>query len=238
MKSGVKVSLRDELIIPERLFALRDEAYGDFTAKLVPNVPREQIIGVRTPALRGLARELSGTAEAADFLAALPHTYLEENHLHGFLLERIRDYTACVKALDAFLPYIDNWATCDCIGPACFKKNHARLIVDVRRWLLSERLYTKRFAIRMLMNHFLDADFRPEYLDLVAAIRTDEYYLRMMQAWYFATALAKQYDAALPHIEQKRIEPWTHSKAIQKAVESYRITDAQKAYLRTLKTER
>ena len=222
----------------DRLFALRDEAYGDFTAKLVPNVPREHVIGVRTPALRELAKELSGTSEAADFLAALPHTYLEENHLHGFLIERIRDYHACIAALDAFLPYIDNWASCDCIGPGCFKKNHGRLLVDVRRWLFSEKLYTKRFAIRMLMNHFLDADFRPEYLDLVAAIQTDEYYLCMMQAWYFATALAKQYDAALPYLEQKRLAPWTHNKVIQKAVESYRITDAQKAYLRTLKTER
>ena len=227
--------LRGDLNICDRLFVLRDEAYGDFTAKLVPNIPREQIIGVRTPALRSLAKELSGTAEAAAFLAELPHGYLEENHLHGFLIERIRDYGACVEALDAFLPCVDNWATCDCIGPACFKKNHARLVADVRRWLDSEHLYTKRFAIRMLMNHFLDEGFRPEYPDWVAAIQSDKYYLRMMQAWYFATALAKQYDTALPYLQEKRLELWTHNKAIQKAVESYRVSDGQKAYLKTLK---
>ena len=231
------VSLRDDLRIQDRLFVLRDEAYGDFTAKLAPNVPRERVIGVRTPELRTLAKELSGTAEASAFLKELPHFYLEENHLHGFLLERIKDYDACVEALDDFLPFVDNWATCDCIGPACFKRNHARLIGDVRRWLKCDPLYTKRFAIRMLMNHFLDEDFRPEYLDRVAGIETEEYYLRMMQAWYFATALAKQYEAALPYIEQKRLAPWTHNKAIQKAVESYRVSDERKAYLKTLKVK-
>lgn len=235
MKSGVSEPLRGDLKISDRLFALRDEAYGDFTAKLVPNVPGEVIIGVRTPALRSLAKELSGTEEASAFLAALPHTYLEENHLHGFLIERIRDYDACVKALDAFLPHVDNWATCDCIGPACFKKNHARLIADIRRWLDSGHLYTRRFAIRMLMNHFLDEDFRPDYLDLVAALRTEEYYLYMMQAWYFATALAKRYDAALPYLEEKRLEPLTHNMAIRKAVESYRVSDGHKTHLKTLK---
>ena len=221
--------------VRDRLFALRDEAYGDFTAKLVPNVPRGNIIGVRVPALRKLAKELSGSAEAAAFLKTLPHAYLEENHLHGFLIERIRDYGRCLAALDAFLPFIDNWATCDSIGPACLGRDRARLIGDVRRWLDSERLYTKRFAIRMLMNHFLDADFRPEYLARVAAIRTEEYYPGMMQAWYFATALAKQYEAALPYIEQGRLEPRTHNKAIQKAVESRRVSEARKAYLKTLR---
>ena len=221
--------------VQNRLFAMQDLPYRDFTAKLLPNIDRARIIGVRTPALRSLAKELSGTAEADAFLGALPHLYLEENHLHGFLIERIRDYGECVAALDVFLPYIDNWATCDCISPACFRKNRARLLADVRRWLDSGRLYTGRFAVRMLMNHFLDEDFRPEYLDWVAGIETEEYYLRMMQAWYFATALAKQYNAALPYIEQKRLEPWTHNKAIQKSVESYRVSDERKAYLRTLR---
>ena len=224
--------------IRDRIFALRDEGCRDFNAKLVPNIEKERVIGVRTPALRSLAKELSGTAEASAFLTELPHFYLEENHLHGFLIERIRDYDACIRALDAFLPFVDNWATCDCIGPACFKRNHARLIEDARRWLLSDALYTRRFAIRALMNHFLEDDFRPEHLDWVAGIKTEEYYLRMMQSWYFATALAKQYDVALPYIEERRLEPWTHSKAIQKAIESYRITDEQKAYLRTLKHRR
>ncbi len=224
--------------IRERLFALRDGEYRAFTAKLVPDVEDARVIGVRTPALRALARELSGTAEAAAFLAELPHFYLEENHLHGFLVERVRDYGACVRALDAFLPFVDNWATCDCVSPACFRKNRARLIEDVRRWLGSEALYPRRFAIRMLMNHFLEEDFRPAYPDWVAGIETEEYYLRMMQAWYFATALAKQYEAALPYLERRRLAPWTHNKAIQKAVESDRIGAEQKAYLKTLKIKR
>ena len=221
--------------IQDRLFALQDGKFRDFNAALIPNIEKERVIGVRTPELRKLARELSGTAEASAFLRELPHFYLEENHLHGFLLERIKDYDACVAALDAFLPFVDNWATSDCIGPACFRRNHMRLIGDARRWLESDRLYAKRFAIRMLMNHFLDADFRPEYLARVAAIRTEEYYLGMMQAWYFATALAKQYEAALPYIEQGRLEPRTHNKAIQKAVESRRVSEARKAYLKTLR---
>ena len=220
-----------------RLFALRDETYGDFSAKLIPTADRDRIIGVRTPALRALAKELAGTAEAEEFLRALPHPYLEENHLHAFLIERIRDYDACVAALDAFLPFVDNWATCDCMSPACFKKQHARLIRDVRRWLDSDALYTVRFGLRMLMNHFLDGDFRPEYLDWAAEPETEAYYLRMMQAWYFATALAKQYEAALPFLESRRLEAWTHNKAIQKAVESYRNSDGQKAYLRTLRVK-
>ena len=221
--------------VRDRLLAMRDLSYRDFTAKLIPNVEKERVIGIRTPVLRAFAKDFAGEQEAAEFLRALPHFYLEENHLHGFLIERIRDYGECVAALNAFLPYIDNWATCDCIGPVCFKKNHARLIGDARRWLDSGRLYTGRFAVRMLMNHFLDEDFRPEYLDWVAGIETEEYYLRMMQAWYFATALAKQYNAALPYIEQKRLEPWTHNKAIQNSVESYRVSDERKAYLRTLR---
>ena len=211
---------RDSMNIQDRLFALQDGKYRDFNAALIPNVPKEHVIGVRTPELRKLARELSGTAEASAFLGELPHFYLEENHLHGFLIERIKDYDACVAALDAFLPF-----------------DHARLIGDARRWLESDRLYTKRFAIRMLMNHFLDEDFRPEYPGWVAGIETEEYYLRMMQAWYFATALAKQYEAALPYIEQKRLESWTHDKAIQKAVESFRVSDERKAYLKTLKVK-
>ena len=224
--------------VQKELFALRDEAYGDFTAKLIPTMDRERVIGVRTPALRAFAKDFAKRPEAAEFLKELPHFYLEENALHAFLIERSRDYDACIAALDAFLPYVDSWATCDSLSPACFKKNHTRLISDVRRWLDSDRLYTARFGLGMLMAHFLDGDFAPEYLDWVAAIETEEYYLRMMQAWYFATALAKQYDAALPYLENRRLDPWTHNKTIQKAVESYRITDEQKAYLKTLRIKR
>jgi len=221
--------------VQEALFALQDEGYRDFTAKLVPTVGAERVIGVRTPALRKLAAELAGTPEAEDFLSRLPHVYLEENNLHAFLIERIRDFDACAAALDAFLPHVDNWATCDCLNPACFRKSRARLVGVVRRLLDGGGLYPRRFAVRMLMAHFLDADFQPEYPEWVAGIETEEYYLRMMQAWYFATALAKQYEAVLPYLEQRRLEPWTHGRTIRKAIESYRISDAQKAYLRTLR---
>ena len=218
-----------------RLFALRDEGYRDFTAKLLPTVEKERIIGIRTPDLRAFAKDFAKEPEAAAFLRELPHVYFEENGLHAFLIEKIRGYDECIAALDAFLPFVDNWATCDSLSPACFKKNHERLIADALRWLESERLYTVRFGIGVLMGHFLDGDFRPEYLERVAAIETEEYYLRMMQAWYFATALAKQYEAAVPYLEGRRLAPWTHNKTIQKAVESYRVTDGQKAYLKTLR---
>ena len=221
--------------VQEALFALRDETYGDFTAKLIPTVDRERIIGVRAPALQRFAKDFAKSPGAADFLQALPHFYLEENGLHAALVNGIRDYDACIAALDAFLPYVDNWATCDSLGPACFQKQHARLIEDVRRWMASGRLYTVRFGIGVLMAHFLDGDFSPEYLDWVAEIETEEYYLRMMQAWYFATALAKQYGAALPYLENRRLDHWTHNRTIQKAVESRRISDEKKGYLRTLR---
>ena len=224
--------------LQEKLFALRDEGYRDFSSKLIPSVPPERVIGVRTPALRAFAKDFANTPEAADFLRALPHFYLEENNLHAFLIERIRDYDACVAALDAFLPYVDNWATCDLMSPKALGRDRARLIGDVRRWMASGQLYTVRFGIGMLMAHFLDGDFRPETLDAVAAIKTEEYYLRMMQAWYFATALAKQYEAALPVLEAGRLEPWTHNKAIQKACESRRISTERKTYLKTLKKKK
>lgn len=224
--------------IQQRLFALQDLKYRDFQAKLMPTVDKETIIGVRTPELRKLTKELKGTAEAADFLRTLPHEYYDENNLHGFLLCEIKDYGECVAALDAFLPQVDNWATCDLMSPKCFKRHKAELIKDIRRWMASDELYTVRFGIEMLMSHFLDEDFFPESLSWVASIRSEEYYLRMMQAWYFATALTKQYDAALPYIEEHRLEDWTHNKAIQKSLESYRIPGEQKEYLRTLKIKK
>ena len=224
--------------LQRELFALQDPGYRDFTAKLIPTVEKERVIGIRTPALRAFARDFAKRPEAAAFFKELPHFYLEENGLHAALVNSIRDYDACIAALDAFLPFVDNWATCDSLGPACFKKQHRRLIGDVRRWMASDRLYTARFGIGMLMAHFLDGDFAPEQLDWVAAIETEEYYLRMMQAWFFATALARQYEAALPLLEQRRLEDWTHNKTIQKAVESFRISAEQKAYLKTLRIKR
>ena len=224
-----------EARIRARLFEMQDVQYREFTAKLIPTVSPERIIGVRTPDLRKYAAELSRTEDAAAFLALLPHRYHEENTLHGFLIGRIADYDACVAALDAFLPYVDNWATCDSIRPRCFKRNLSRLIGEIRRWMASEQTYTVRFGIEMLMCFYLDGAFDPVYLDWVADLRSEEYYVNMMIAWFFATALAKQWDAALPVIEARRLDPWVHNKAIQKAVESYRIPADRKNLLRTRK---
>ena len=224
-----------ETRVRARLFGMQDVQYRDFTAKLIPTVSPERIIGVRTPDLRKYAAELRRTEDAAIFMAALPHRYHEENTLHGFLIERIADYDACVTALDAFLPYVDNWATCDSIRPRCFKRNLSRLIGEIRRWMASEQTYTIRFGIEMLMCFYLGGAFDPVYLDWVAALRSEEYYVNMMIAWFFATALAKQWDAALPVIEARRLDPWVHNKAIQKAVESYRIPADRKNLLRTRK---
>lgn len=223
--------------VRERLFALQDLKYREFNSKLIPTVDPETVIGVRTPALRAYARELAGQPEAAQFLQQLPHTYYEENNLHGFLLEKIRDYSRAITELDRFLPYVDNWATCDMISPAVFKKHLPQLREQCRIWLAADHIYTVRFGIGTLMRHFLDGAFSPEYLDWVAGVQSEEYYVNMMIAWYFATALAKQYQAALPYLTQGRLDGWTHNKAIQKAVESRRITPEQKDYLRTLKVK-
>ena len=220
--------------IQERLFALADEKYRDFTAKLVPTVDKARIIGVRSPALGKLAKELRGS-EAAAFLRALPHEYHEENALHGALITGMKDYAECIAALDEFLPFVDCWSVCDSMNPRCFRKHLPELKKELRRWLDSGELYTMRFAMGILMNRYLDEAFFPEALDWVADIRSEEYYLRMMQAWYFATALTKRYDEALPYIEQGRLEKWTHNKAIQKAKESFRVSEEHKAYLNTLK---
>ena len=222
-------------MITERLFELRDEEYADFTAKLIPNVPKESILGVRTPALRKLAKEVSGTPEAAAFLKELPHRYFEENQLHGFIISLMKDFDACLKATEAFLPYVDNWATCDQTSPKVFRKNKDKLIAAVDGWLSSDKAYTVRFGIGMLLEHFLDEDFKVEYAEKVAAVKSEEYYVKMMQAWYFATALAKQYESVLPFIKERRLERWTHNKAIQKAVESRRITEERKEYLKSMK---
>ena len=222
-------------MITERLFELRDGKYADFTAKLIPNVPKESILGVRTPALRELAKKVSGTPEAAAFLKELPHRYFEENQLHGFIISLMKDFDDCLKAMEAFLPYVDNWATCDQTSPKVFRKNKDKLIAAVDGWLSSDKAYTVRFGIGMLLEHFLDEDFKSEYAEKVAAVKSEEYYVKMMQAWYFATALAKQYESVLPFIKERRLERWTHNKAIQKAVESRRLTEKQKEYLKTLK---
>lgn len=222
-------------VVTERLFALADEAYRQFQTPLLPTVAPERIIGVRTPVLRKLAKELAGTAEAEAFLRDLPHAYYEENNLHAFLVEQLRDYDTCIAAIDAFLPYVDNWSTCDGWSPKVFKKHPDALLMKIREWMASDLPYTVRFGIGMLQRYFLDERFDPMYLDWVAAVNREEYYVRMMVAWYFATALAKQYEAALPFIEEGWLPLWTHNKAIQKALESYRISNEQKVYLKTLK---
>jgi len=223
--------------IQEKLISLSEPGYRDFMAPLLPNLPRERILGVRTPALRSFAKELYRAGEYEPFLRQLPHAYYEENNLHAFLLAEMRDFDRCLAELERFLPYIDNWATCDCLRPKVFAKNKAQLLARIPAWLTSGETYTVRYGIGMLMCHFLDGDFRPEYLSWVADVRSGEYYINMMIAWYFATALAKQYEAALPYLENRRLDRWTHNKTIQKAVESYRITGEQKAYLKSLKNK-
>lgn len=222
--------------IQEALFEMQDTDYRDFHSKLIPNIAPERIIGVRTPALRKYAKQLGKTQEAAVFLEELPHHYYEENNLHGFLLEQIGDYDACIAAWDRFLPYVDNWATCDMPSPKVFKKHLPKLLSQLRIWMDSGETYTVRFAIGMLMRFYLeDETFSQEYPEWVAAVRSEEYYINMMVAWYFATALAKQWERVIPYIEEQRLSPWCHAKAIQKAVESGRITPEQKNYLRGLR---
>ena len=218
-----------------QLFALQDLQYQAFHSRLMPTAPPETVIGVRVPALRRLARQLEGTREAEVFLHSLPHTYYEENNLHAFLLEFIRDYPAALAATEEFLPYIDNWATCDGFCPKVFAKHKAELLEPVQRWLTSDQPYTVRYGIEMLMRYYLDEDFRPEYLALVAGVRSEEYYVNMMRAWYFATALAKQPEQTMPWLTEKRLDVWTHNKTIQKAVESYRISPEQKQVLRAMR---
>ena len=221
--------------IRKALYSMRDEKYAAFQAKLIPGMDAEKMIGVRTPALRSFAKELYKDPNVNEFLIALPHDTFDENQLHAFILSEEKDFERCVQSVDAFLPYVDNWATCDQLSPKVFKKHPEKLLPYIRRWITSTHTYTVRFAIGMLMQYFLDDRFSTEYADLAASLRSDEYYINMMIAWYFATALAKQYDAILPYIEEKRLDKWTHNKAIQKSVESFRITPDQKEYLKTLK---
>ena len=221
--------------VTDELFAMQDKAYKAFMEKLVPNVDPQRIIGVRMPELRRFAKTFAKTPQAAEFMGALPHTYHEENLLHGCCIEAVRDFDACIAALDAFLPYVDNWAVCDCMSPKVLEKQPQALLRRVDRWLASGEDYTVRFAIGQLMRWFLDDRFDPVFPQKVAAVQSDEYYVNMMRAWYFATALAKQYDAVLPYLRENRLDAWTHNKTIQKAVESFRVPPERKAALRALK---
>lgn len=231
---------QEEMIrdVRKRLFEMQDTGYRDFHARLVPTVENEKIIGIRTPILRKFAKEFGKTERSEMFLKVLPHQYYEENNLHGLLIEQIRDYDKCLKELERFLPYIDNWATCDLLTLHMMKKHRDIFIREVYRWMESDQPYTIRFGISMLMRHYLDEGFKPEYPEKVAAIRSEEYYVNMMRAWYFATALAKQYEKILPFLEEQRMDIWTHNKTIQKSIESYRITQEQKDHLRTLRIKK
>lgn len=225
--------VNEEII--NNLNSLSDSKYWDFQIKLIPGKTSDQMIGVRTPDLRSYAKELSKRDDISDFLNNLPHKYFDEYQLHAFVISLMKDYDKCMCEVERFLPYVDNWATCDQMSPKIFKKNKEKLLEKIRDWIASDKTYTIRFGIKMLMEHFLDDDFDLQYPDMVASVRSEEYYVNMMIAWYFATALAKQYDSILPYIEEKRLDTWTHNKAIQKSIESYRITDDQKSYLRSLK---
>ena len=224
--------------VQTRLFELQDLKYRDFHAKLMPTVNKEKIIGVRTPALRVFAKKYGKTDEAKEYLQILPHQYYEENNLHGLLIEQIKDYDTCLEELERFLPYIDNWATCDMLAVKVVKNHLDTFIDEVYRWMESDYTYTIRFGVNMLMQYYLEDAFRMEYPEKVAQIRSKEYYVNMMRAWYFATALAKQYEKILPFIEEQKLDVWTHNKTIQKAIESYRITPEQKEYLRGLKIKK
>ena len=217
------------------IFAARDEEYADFTAKLIPNVPRESIIGVRTPQLRSIAKRFGKNAGIDEFLSALPHEYHEQNLVHAYIAESIGDFDSAVKTIEAFLPYVTNWAVCDSMTPRVFAKHTGELLPIIKKWLQSAHPYTVRFGLRMLMCFYLEKEFASAINALAASVCTEEYYVNMMQAWYFATALAKQYDSTVPFVEEHRLSPWVHNKTIQKAVESFRITAEQKAHLKTLR---
>ena len=220
--------------INKKLFELQDKKYRDLQIKLIPNVDSNSIIGVRTPEIRKYAKELIKT-DYKSFLKELPHKYFDENQLHAFIISEIKDYDECIEYINLFLPYIDNWATCDQLSPKIFKKNLDKLLNQIKIWLNSNNTYTIRFGIGILMQYYLDENFNPIYLKWVSDIKSEEYYVNMMKAWYFATALAKQYDKTISYIENKKLDTWTHNKTIQKAIESYRITNEHKEYLKTLK---
>lgn len=218
--------------IQQQLFELQDMAYRDFHSRLMPDIDKETVIGIRVPVLRKYAKSIAGTELAEKFIKELPHCYYEENNLHMMLITGIKDYARCLTEIERFLPYIDNWATCDFPAPKCFEDHKEELLPVIKRWIASSETYTIRYGIGMLMRLYLDEDFDPEYVRLAVGVKSDEYYVNMMIAWYMATALAKQWDAVIPYIEEHRMSDWVHRKTIQKAVESYRITDEQKKYIK------
>ena len=230
------MSIKDDII--KTLYAQQDLKYRDLQVTTIPSVEADAIIGVRTPQLRAYAKELGKRDDVNEFLDELPHKFFEEDQLHAFIISGMKNYDEAMARLEKFLPYVNNWATCDQMSPKVFKKNKQDLLKHIKVWIKSKETYTIRYGVGMLMEHYLDEDFDVKYPVMVSKLRSDEYYVNMMIAWYFATALAKQYDAVIPFIEERKLDVWTHNKAIQKSIESYRITDEQKAYLRTLKIKK
>ena len=221
--------------LQRKLYDLQDLKYREMQIKIIPTINPESIIGVRTPELKTMAKEILKAGDYKDYLEELPHEFFEENQLQAFIISGMKDYDECMEELERFLPYVDNWATCDQMSPKIFKKYKEELLERIKEWINSEKTYTVRFGVGMLMEHFLDDDYDPKYPEMVAGVRSEEYYVNMMIAWYFATALAKQYESVLPFIEENRLDDWTHNKAIQKSVESRRISEEQKVYLKSLK---
>ena len=221
--------------IQKTLFSMQDKKYAAFQAKLTPNLTLEDFIGVRTPDLKKFAKQLYKEGNYQEFLNDLPHKYFDENQLHAFIIAEIKDYDTCIKEVNNFLPYVNNWATCDQLSPKSFKKNKDKLLKEIKVWIKSKETYTVRFAIGNLMRHYLEEDYDVKYPEMVSKVKSDEYYINMMIAWYFATALAKQYDSVLPYVTGNKLDVWTHNKTIQKAVESDRITPQQKDYLKSFK---
>ena len=222
----MKKEIRDTLLL------MGEDEYKDFSSKLMPTVDKERVIGIRTPVLRAFAKKL---CDYEYFLNDLPHKYFEEDNLHAFLIEREKSFDKCIERLNDFLPYVNNWATCDCMKPKVLKKDLKELLKHIKIWISSNDTYTVRYAINLLMSFYLDDEFDKEYLSVVAEVKSNEYYINMMRAWYFATALAKKYDSTLPYLEKNLLDVWTHNKTIQKAIESLRISKDKKDYLRTLK---
>lgn len=221
--------------IQKVLFTHQDRKYAEFIAKMIPTLPKEKFIGIRSPEYKKIVKELPGADEVSAFMKALPHEYYEENALHGTMINRIKDFDSCLAEVERFLPYVDNWAVCDGLQPAAFQKNTAAIKGKIPEWIASEAAYTRRFGMHMLMTYFLDEAFDGSLLSQPADLRSEEYYVNMMTAWLFAEALARQWEAAIPYMEERRLDKWTHNKAIQKAIESYRLTDSQKEYLRSLR---
>lgn len=224
--------------IRKQLFDLSDESYKDFQSKLMPTIDPETVIGIRTPSLRRFALAFAKTEEAAAFMENLPHAYYEENNLHAFLIEALGDFEKTVRALECFLPYVDNWATCDMMSPKIFVRHKKELLPFIEKWLKSDHVYTARFGLVMLMKHYLDEDFSPALLEKACAVSSDSYYIEMAKAWFFAEALVKQYESAIPYLEKKKLSPWVHNKTISKACDSFRITPETKTFLRSLRLKK